>query len=64
MDNLQIKITPLGEAQSLKTRAYEALKSAYHSEDVRDWYDEYLDGLLTPAFDRDIDAAWKEAHDK
>lgn len=43
---------------------YEALKSAYHSEDVRDWYDEYLDGLLTPAFDRDIDAAWKEAHDK
>src|SRR5690606_13808049 len=28
MDNLQLKIAPLGEAQSLKARAYEALKAA------------------------------------
>lgn len=43
---------------------YQALKSAYHSEEVRDWYSEYLDGLLTPAFERDIDTAWKEAHNQ
>ncbi len=41
---------------------YEALKEAYHSQEVRDWYDGYLDGLLTPAFDRDIDAAWAEVN--
>lgn len=41
---------------------YEALKSAFHSDDVAQWYDDYLDGLLTPAFDRDIDAAWQEAN--
>ena len=41
---------------------YEALKAAYHSEEVRQWYSEYLDGLLTPAFDRDIDAAWEEVN--
>ena len=41
---------------------YQALKDAYHSEAVEDWYGTYLDGLLTPAFDRDIDAAWKEAN--
>lgn len=41
---------------------YEALKSAYHSEEVRHWYGDYLGGLLTPAFDRDIDAAWEEAN--
>jgi len=41
---------------------YEALKGAYHSEEVRQWYSEYLDGLLTPAFDRDIDAAWEEVN--
>jgi len=41
---------------------YEALKAAYHSEEVRQWYGEYLDGLLTPAFDRDIDAAWEEVN--
>lgn len=41
---------------------YEALKDAYHSEEVRQWYGEYLDGLLAPAFDRDIDAAWEEAN--
>lgn len=40
---------------------YQALKDAYHSPEVRSWYEDYLDGLLTPAFDRDIDAAWKEA---
>jgi len=36
MDNLQIKITPLGEAQSLKTRAYEALKSAILTMNIYD----------------------------
>lgn len=41
---------------------YEALKSAYHSEEVREWYGEYLDGLLTPAFDRDIDQAWEQVN--
>lgn len=41
---------------------YEALREAYHSDEVREWYGEYLDGLLTPAFDRDIDAAWEEAN--
>lgn len=41
---------------------YEALRDAYHSDEVREWYGEYLDGLLTPAFDRDIDAAWEEAN--
>lgn len=41
---------------------YQALRDAYHSDEVRDWYGEYLDGLLTPAFDRDIDAAWEEAN--
>lgn len=40
---------------------YQALKEAYHSEEVRQWYGQYLDGLLTPAFERDIDAAWQEA---
>ena len=42
---------------------YEALKSAYHSDEVRDWYGEYLDGLLTPAFDRDIDSAWEDVNE-
>lgn len=41
---------------------YQALKSTYHSAEVRQWYGEYLGGLLTPAFDRDIDAAWEEAN--
>lgn len=41
---------------------YEALKTAYHSTQVRQWYQEYLDGLLTPAFDRDIDTAWKQVN--
>lgn len=41
---------------------YEALKEAYHSEEVQQWYGDYLGGLLTPAFDRDIDAAWEEAN--
>ena len=41
---------------------YEALKSAYHSDEVAAWYGDYLGGLLTPAFDRDIDAAWQEAN--
>ncbi|MCH8560108.1 MetQ/NlpA family ABC transporter substrate-binding protein [Nesterenkonia sp. LB17] len=42
---------------------FEALKAAYHSAEVREWYGEYLDGLLNPAFDRDIDAAWKQVND-
>lgn len=41
---------------------YQALKSAYHSQPVRQWYGDYLDGLLTPAFDRDIDAAWEQVN--
>ena len=41
---------------------YEALKAAYHSAEVREWYGEYLDGLLNPAFDRDIDAAWEQVN--
>jgi D-methionine transport system substrate-binding protein len=41
---------------------YDALKNAYHSAEVRQWYGEYLGGLLTPAFDRDVDAAWEEAN--
>lgn len=41
---------------------YQALKSAYHSAEVREWYGDYLDGLLTPAFDRDIDAAWEQVN--
>lgn len=43
---------------------YEALRTAYHSEEVRQWYGEYLDGLLTPAFDRDIDAAWEDVNER
>ncbi|WP_146339691.1 MetQ/NlpA family ABC transporter substrate-binding protein [Nesterenkonia sp. NBAIMH1] len=43
---------------------YQALREAYHSDEVRDWYQEYLDGLLTPAFDRDIDQAWEEANSR
>lgn len=43
---------------------YEALKEAYHSEEVREWYGDYLGGLLTPAFDRDIDAAWEDVQDE
>lgn len=41
---------------------HQALKSAYHSQPVRQWYWDYLDGLLTPAFDRDIDAAWEQVN--
>lgn len=41
---------------------YEALKADYHSAEVREWYGEYLDGLLNPAFDRDIDAAWEQVN--
>lgn len=41
---------------------HEALRSAYHSDEVRAWYGDYLDGLLTPAFERDIEAAWEEAN--
>ena len=41
---------------------YEALKAAYHSAEVREWYGEYLNGLLNPAFDRDIDAAWEQVN--
>lgn len=41
---------------------FEALQRAYHSDEVRDWYGDYLDGLLTPAFDRDLDAAWAEVN--
>lgn len=40
---------------------YHVLRDAFHSEEVRDWYGDYLNGLLTPAFDRDIDAAWEDA---
>lgn len=43
---------------------YEALKAAYHSQDVREWYGDYLGGLLTPAFDRDIDAAWEDVNER
>lgn len=43
---------------------YEALRTAYHSEEVRQWYGEYLDGLLNPAFDRDIDAAWEDVNER
>lgn len=41
---------------------YQTLKDAFHSQEVYSWYEHYLGGLLTPAFDRDIDAAWKEAN--
>lgn len=43
---------------------YEALKSAYHSDRVREWYGEYLGGLLDPAFDRDIDAVWEDINER
>jgi len=36
MASTQIRITPLGEAQSLKTRAYEALKSAILNMNIYD----------------------------
>jgi len=36
MANIQLKITPLGEAQSLKTRAYEALKAAILNMNIYD----------------------------
>ena len=36
MDNLQLKIAPLGEAQSLKARAYEALKAAILNMNIYD----------------------------
>lgn len=36
MANTQIRITPLGESQSLKTRAYEALKSAILNMNIYD----------------------------
>ena len=36
MANTQIRIAPLGEAQSLKTRAYEALKAAILNMNIYD----------------------------
>ena len=43
---------------------YEALKEAYHDEEVAAWYGDYLDGILTSAFDRDIDAAWEDVNSR
>ncbi|MDS2172897.1 MULTISPECIES: MetQ/NlpA family ABC transporter substrate-binding protein [unclassified Nesterenkonia] len=42
------------------TEAAEALERAYQSEEVRDWFADYLDGVLDPAFEVDVDAAWAE----
>ena len=42
------------------TEAAEALERAYQSEEVRDWFADYLDGVLDPAFDVDVDTAWEE----
>ncbi len=36
MEHTQLRITPLGEAQSLKSKAYEALRAAIHNMNIYD----------------------------
>lgn len=43
---------------------YEALRTAFHDETVEQWYGDYLEGILTPAFDRDLDEAWEDVNSR
>ncbi|GAA1183408.1 MetQ/NlpA family ABC transporter substrate-binding protein [Nesterenkonia xinjiangensis] len=43
---------------------HEALTSAFHDEEIAAWYGDYLDGILTPAFDRDIHSAWEDVNSR
>lgn len=43
---------------------YEALRTAFHDEAVEQWYGDYLEGILTPAFDRDLDDAWEDVNSR
>lgn len=45
------------------TEKGKALEAAYHSDEVRDWYANYLDGALGTPWDRDLEAdfaTWKK----
>lgn len=39
---------------------YEALREAYQSEEVQEWFDEYIGGLKNTAFDIDVVELWPE----
>lgn len=56
---LPITIVVAAPEEFRGTEKSEALQRAYQSPEVQDWFDEYLDGAISTAFDVDIDEAWE-----
>src|SRR5699024_11693639 len=39
---------------------YEALREAYQSEEIEQWFDSYIGGLKNTAFDIEVQDAWED----